>query len=464
MKVQKFVVVAMVVCLLMALAVGLSQAQSPTGPLPPNTDGKQNEKATTNAAKPAAALGLSGDLGPGFYYQGTLTEGGVPVSGVRQMEFMLFDAASGGSQIGGTIAQDVTVRKGQFSVILGWGSYPIDGRALWLAVQAKDSGGVWRDLGLQQILAVPYAMSLIPGAQINAQTSYDGIYVSGIWDGVHAQSSVSDGNHGAIYARATSATDQAIAGNFATYSPDGFGVVGTNESTGVGVASFQSGYSLADQSGYWRPGALFGGRNGAMSITKEPNGYALIAWSQATTGGGEAIEAQCASPNCWAGYFGSNGNGVQISTPSGKTGLSVSGGSKNAVVATASGSRLLYTEESTEVWFTDYGFGKLANGTASVGIDPVFAQTVNLQEPYHVFVQAYGDAEIYVIDRTPTGFEVRLRSGDANVEFSYRLVAKRAGFEGQRLERAPWADNDPNLYPEKAGAVGSMKQPGARTP
>lgn len=201
-----------------------------------------------------------------------------------------------------------------------------------------------------------------------------------------------------------------------------------------------------------------------MSITKEPNGYALIAWSQATTGGGEAIEAQCASPNCWAGYFGSNGNGVQISTPSGKTGLSVSGGSKNAVVATASGSRLLYTEESTEVWFTDYGFGKLANGTASVGIDPVFAQTVNLQEPYHVFVQAYGDAEIYVIDRTPTGFEVRLRCGDANVEFSYRLVAKRAGFEGQRLERAPWADNDPNLYPEKAGAVGSMKQPGARTP
>jgi hypothetical protein len=27
------------------------------------------------------------------------------------------------------------------------------------------------------------------------------------------------------------------------------------------------------------------------------------------------------------------------------------------------------------------------------------------------------------------------------VEFSYRVVAKRRGFETQRLERAPWADN-----------------------
>ncbi|MBI4234326.1 MAG: hypothetical protein HY686_07795, partial [Chloroflexi bacterium] len=48
-------------------------------------------------------------------------------------------------------------------------------------------------------------------------------------------------------------------------------------------------------------------------------------------------------------------------------------------------------------------------------------------------------AELYVSQRTPTGFEVKLRGGDASVEFSYRLVAKRKGYEQTRLEQAPAA-------------------------
>ena len=141
-----------------------------------------------------------------------------------------------------------------------------------------------------------------------------------------------------------------------------------------------------------------------------------------------------------------------ISSPGGTTGLTVSGGSKNAVVATSEGARLLYTEESSAVWFTDYGFGRLTDGSAFITIDPLFAETVNLDEPYHVFVQAYGDAELYVSQRTPLGFEVRLRAGDPGVEFSYRLVATRRGYEDTRLERAPWADDDPNLYPAQPAA------------
>ena len=42
--------------------------------------------------------------------------------------------------------------------------------------------------------------------------------------------------------------------------------------------------------------------------------------------------------------------------------------------------------------------------------------------------------------RTPLGFEVALRAGDPNAEFSYRIVAKRLGFEQKRLEPTPWAD------------------------
>ncbi len=150
--------------------------------------------------------------------------------------------------------------------------------------------------------------------------------------------------------------------------------------------------------------------------------------------------------NGWAGRFTATGpgNGVYISSPN--QGLNVASGTKNAVVATSNGARLLYTEESSQVWFADYGFGRLQDGQAIIAIDSLFAQTVNLDKPYHVFVQAYGDAEVYVTNRTRTGFEVRMRDGDPNAEFSYRLVALRRGFENRRLERAPWADDDPNLY------------------
>jgi len=149
----------------------------------------------------------------------------------------------------------------------------------------------------------------------------------------------------------------------------------------------------------------------------------------------------------WAGHFqaaSATGKGVLIETRGG-AGLQVVGGSKNAVVGTLTGARALYTEESTEIWFTDYGFARLDHGRARVLLDPVFAQTISPAEPYHVFVQAYGDAELYVTDRTPTGFAVQLRGGDPGAEFSYRVVAKRRGFEGQRLERAPWADGSVEL-------------------
>ncbi len=94
--------------------------------------------------------------------------------------------------------------------------------------------------------------------------------------------------------------------------------------------------------------------------------------------------------------------------------------------------------------FSDYGFGQLEDGYARVEIDATFAETVNLSLPYHVFLQTYGDAELYVSNRTPTSFEVRAveSANDVNVEFSFRIIAKRIGFENERLEFAPWVTED----------------------
>jgi hypothetical protein len=171
----------------------------------------------------------------------------------------------------------------------------------------------------------------------------------------------------------------------------------------------------------------------AMLVTK--NGPGLAAdFSKSASG----FVAQFRNTNA-------SGNGVRISTVAGTMGLQVVGGSKNAVVGTSTGARALHAEEATEVWFTDYGFARLQNGRAVVTIDPTFLETVRLDLPYHVFVQAYGPAELYVSRRSAGSFEVRARPGAADTDFSFRIVGKRRGFEDQRLNRAPWADHDPNL-------------------
>jgi hypothetical protein len=110
-------------------------------------------------------------------------------------------------------------------------------------------------------------------------------------------------------------------------------------------------------------------------------------------------------------------------------------GSQQVAVDTTAGQREMYTPGSTELWFEDLGSAALVDGQATVTIDPLFAETVNLDAEYHVFVQVYGDAEVYVSNRTPSHFEVHLRDGDPSVEFSYRIVAKRLGYESQRLEQ-----------------------------
>lgn len=140
----------------------------------------------------------------------------------------------------------------------------------------------------------------------------------------------------------------------------------------------------------------------------------------------------------WAGYFEGTGKGRGVFiTAAGGPGLVVQGATKSALVPTAHGHRLLYTEESSEVWFVDYGHGRLKGGHATIPIESVFAETVNLSEPYHVFAQV-NDAEsngVAVVNKSKTGFEVvELQKGKSNAEFSYRLVGKRRGFESKRLE------------------------------
>ena len=96
----------------------------------------------------------------------------------------------------------------------------------------------------------------------------------------------------------------------------------------------------------------------------------------------------------------------------------------------------LYAVQSTENWFEDFGTASLKDGEAVVEIEPLFAQTVNLSEDYHVFLTPLGDCHgLYVAEKTATSFTVReLGSGTSDIDFDYRIVVKRLGYETERLE------------------------------
>lgn len=460
MKQKKSIIIIICVSLVALLIIGIGSTLA-SAPAP-------EKNVFTQAISP------NGGGGPGavdnwFTYQGYLEDEGVPVNDVCDFEFSLWDSSgsgvppTGGIQIGVTeTLLSLPVTDGLFSYPLNWsssfGDDAFNGQRRYLQIDVRcpvNSGAYTTLAPRQHLTAAPYALSLRPGAIIS-DTQNDTLLTV-----INTSDSGTLGS--AIYARGKSDTAPAIA---ARHEGIGHALYGTSDSSyptigglnagigtgvygssfsGTGVVGVQDGYSTSDNSA-WRPGGLFGGANGVVGITKAYIGRAVYGQDKSIGGG-------------WAGYFtSSNGNGVYISAPN--VGLNVVSGSKNAVVRTEDGSRLMYSEEATEVWFTDYGFGQLDGGTAVILIDPIFAQTVNLNEPYHVFLQAYDDADLYVTNRTADGFEVQLREGSDSAEFSYRIVATRLGYEDTRLERAPWADNDPNLYPEKANETMNGQQGG----
>jgi hypothetical protein len=115
------------------------------------------------------------------------------------------------------------------------------------------------------------------------------------------------------------------------------------------------------------------------------------------------------------------------------------GYTKSAIVQTSQGAVKMYSQESPENWFEDFGEGQLVNGRAHIELDPLFLETVtiNSQHPMKVFIQLNDDCNGVFVKRGDTGFDViELQKGQSNAHFTYRVVAKRKGFEDKRLERS----------------------------
>src|SRR5436190_11413914 len=97
----------------------------------------------------------------GFTYQGRLSDGGTAANGNYDLQFALFDNASGGLQVGSTqTLNTVAVSNGVFTVGLDFGPNAFNGANRFLEISARLSGGGSFTLltPRQQITSTPYAV------------------------------------------------------------------------------------------------------------------------------------------------------------------------------------------------------------------------------------------------------------------------------------------------------------------
>ena len=139
--------------LLLALAVGMTQAQGSDAGEEPH----------------AESLSIAATVGQKISYQGTLTDDGTPVDGAREMVFKLYSDDGCSTSVDTIDAGSVEVNDGVFDVVLTVNQDDFNGQGLWLEVEVGGTG-----VGCEELLPVPYALSLRPGAVISdADTSVE---------------------------------------------------------------------------------------------------------------------------------------------------------------------------------------------------------------------------------------------------------------------------------------------------
>ena len=257
-------------------------------------------------------------------------------------------------------------------------------------------------------------------------------------NGVYAVSNATTGENYGLSAINASPDGEAISASNSSTTGSSIAVAAITDSDD-GVAVLASGASPAMTSVDERPIGVWG-------TTNQNSGVGLVG----TNDNGIAVEGANNADNLATGLFENNETTdfqgpVVIAHGVGYDGtciMDVSGnlsctGSKSAVVPVDAGSRMvaLYAVEAPDNWFEDIGSGQLANGSAVVQLEPTFAQTVNSEVEYHVFLTPNGDCKgLYVANKTAGSFEVReLGGGKASVGFDYRIVARRKGYEEIRM-------------------------------
>lgn len=193
-------------------------------------------------------------------------------------------------------------------------------------------------------------------------------------------------------------------------SGGGYGVLGKSPNVGVkGEGNYAGVVGVSE-------------RNGVQGFTKKECGV----FGQAEANGIAICGYKSGVSKDYAGHFIGN---VYVK------GDFLVQGQKCAVVTLSDGShKRLYSVESTESWFEDFGEARLSKGRAKVQIDPDFAEVT--QAPYHIFLTPNGKSHgLYVARKSQQSFEVREQDGGkGKVSFSYRIAARRKDIPHTRFQ------------------------------
>jgi hypothetical protein len=223
---------------------------------------------------PRAEVSIEATVNSRINYQGLLQEDGSLVTGSRDMVFRLYSDSGCTTQVGTDIAMPgVPVSDGLFSVALDVAHDDFDGQGLWLEVEVGGTAIV-----CQEIMPVPYALSLRPGASIigqqagspallvenscsandsrairgyasaatgftagvNGRTDSSTTGAKGVWGyaagggqtyGVHGESNSTSGR--GVYGRANTSTGTSYGVYGQSNSQDGYGVYGEGGTYGL---------------------------------------------------------------------------------------------------------------------------------------------------------------------------------------------------------------------------------------
>ena len=373
--------------------------------------------APASANQPGSILSVAAEVSEAISYQGVLEENGIPITGSRDMTFSLYSDDGCTTSVNGIVdISDVPIDNGHFSVQLDFDPSVFTGQALFLEVQVESTA-----IACQEILAVPYALSLRPGAKTATDSTED---EAAAFTG--EVSSTTPGNYSTGLRGINNGTGDFGIGVHGSQAGDGWGVYGNVDGDGRGVF-----------------GSVLGDGEGVYGSAVGADGYGVYGFHRATTGTTPGVYGRTASQDAYANGVegvvtstspGSYSAGVAgINKGTGGTGIGVSGtqdGNGWGVYGQVDGNgRGVYGKADGETGVGVYGEAIVANGVGvyaqggstsgtalmlSNGGIRINGAGVDTNTPVFIHVASAGNLHCDNVDDHCTSIDHPLTNGDPN--------------------------------------------------
>lgn len=221
-----------------------------------------------------------------FTYQGSLNFNGVPANGNFDISFVLFDAATGGTQLGPALQQQlIPITNGVFSVTLNFGNeFPGANRFLEISVRQSGGGAFTTLTPRQQINSSPYAIKSSNSDSLGGVAASSYVLSGATVINAAAQFNIggnrvlSVGGTGNVFAGVGTALSNT--GSFNSFFGNSAGAANTS---GANNAFFGFNSGLSNTTG--AANAFFGGGSGQENIDGVDNSFFGVNTGRGNTSG-----------------------------------------------------------------------------------------------------------------------------------------------------------------------------------